>query len=145
MPDTTFYIHRQDGRVPAAVVALAASRPVLHCGVALGELAITAGLLDPAHPGTDDVRAKLMRVLAGILARAQLGLAHAKRDLSPDAECCQRGRRREVLNDALLFLTAIEAGAVLLSANVADMDVLLRFRPDARVLLYRALPRGAVP
>jgi len=35
------------------------------------------------------------------------------------------------------ILCAGEQGAVLVSGNVADMDILLRFRPDIRVLLYR--------
>lgn len=51
--------------------------------------------------------------------------------------CCQTGRRRQLLNDALVFLTARESGAILISANVSDMDLLLRFRPDVNVLLYR--------
>jgi hypothetical protein len=42
-----------------------------------------------------------------------------------------------LLNDALIFLCAGEHGAVLVSGNVADIDVLLRFRPEVRVLLYR--------
>ena len=75
---------------------------------------------------------------------AQLGLAKPKKDLPPAEECCQRGRRRELLNDVLLFLTARENGAVLVSSNAADMDLLLRFRPDARILLYgHAAPSGA--
>jgi hypothetical protein len=76
-------------------------------------------------------------MLAGILARTQHGLARPKRDLTPDEECCQRGRIRALLNETLLFLCAQEHAAILLSSNIVDMDILLRFRPDARVLLYR--------
>jgi len=49
-----------------------------------------------------------------------------------------RESRRRLLNDALIFLCAGECGAVPISSGVADMDVLLRFRPDIQVLLYRA-------
>ncbi|HET6237020.1 MAG TPA: hypothetical protein VFE41_18960 [Acetobacteraceae bacterium] len=35
-----------------------------------------------------------------------------------------------------MLLTAMEAGATLISRNVRHMDLLLRFRPDARGLLY---------
>ncbi len=41
-----------------------------------------------------------------------------------------------MLNDALMLLTAIEAGAVLISRNIRNMDLLLHCKPDARVLLY---------
>ena len=41
----------------------------------------------------------------------------------------------------MMLLTAVEAGSVLISRNVRDMDLLLRFWPDARVLLYdRVVP-----
>ena len=65
-------------------------------------------------------------IVAGILARIQ-GYA--------------REARRAVLHDAMMLLTAVEAGSVLISRNVRDMDLLLRFWPDARVLLYdRVVP-----
>lgn len=76
-------------------------------------------------------------MLAGILARTQLGLARPKATLTPDQRCCQRGERRKVLNDALIFLTAQEQGAVLVTANRRDMDVLLRLGRGANVLLYQ--------
>jgi hypothetical protein len=77
-------------------------------------------------------------MLAGILARTQLGLARPKSALSPGAVEQQRESRRRLLNDALIFLCAGEHGAVLVSGNVTDIDVLLRFRPDIRARLYRA-------
>jgi hypothetical protein len=54
----------------------------------------------------------------------------------------ERGDVFDLLNDALIFLCAGEHGAVLVSGNVADIDVLLRFRPDIQVLLYRVRPSG---
>lgn len=76
-------------------------------------------------------------MLPGILARKQLGLAEPKKALSAAERRRRRGRRREPLNDALLFLTARGNGAALVGSNVADMDASLRFRPGARLLLYR--------
>jgi len=164
MLDTTFYIHRLQRRAPTAILDFVDGRPVLHSAVALSEISITAGLLDPAHPDTARNRAALVRLLdavglsdcrapspaawaeagmlSGILGRTQLGLARPKGGLSAAEACCQRGERRRLLNDALAFLTAREQGAVLVSSNVADMDLLLRFRPDARVLLYRQTARA---
>ena len=60
-------------------------------------------------------------VIAGICARTQ---GYRKEE------------RRKLLHDALLFLSAIEAGAVLVSGNVRDIDLLRNFRPDGRVVLY---------
>jgi hypothetical protein len=164
MPDTTFYIHRLQRRAPAAVLDFVDERPVFHSAVALSEISITAGLLDPAHPDTARNRAALMSLLdaislpdcrapspaawaeagmlSGILGRTQLGLARPKGGLSAAEACCQRGERRRLLNDALALLTAVEQDAVLVSSNIADMDLLLRFRPDARVLLYRQTTRA---
>lgn len=157
--DATFYVHRLQNKLPREVIDFAAARPSLHSAVALEEIAISFGLLDPAHAQTATNRAALLSVLrsvpaanlvapspaawieagvvAGILARTQLGLARSKQGLSPAEVCCQTGKRRRLLNDALIFLSARESGAVLVTGNVADMDLMLRFRPDARLLLYR--------
>jgi hypothetical protein len=164
MLDTTFYIARFQQRLPSPIQAFAASRTIWHCGVALAELSISAGILDPVDvrtPVYSQPIKKLLQtirladcrspspaawteagMLSGILARTQLGLAKPKKLLSPAEQCCQTGRRRELLNDALIFLTAREAGAILISGNVADMDMLLRFRPNVTVLLYRQTGSG---
>ncbi len=159
MLDTTVYIHRLQNRVPPPLKDFIDSRKIIHSSVALSELSITLGLLDPDHPATETTRALLVHLLqsirlsdarsptpasvvqagtlAGMLARTQLGLSRPKKSLSADQECCQRGQRRALFHDALIFLTAREQGAVLVSSNVADMDLLLRFHADAAVLLYR--------
>lgn len=75
-------------------------------------------------------------VVAGILARTQ-GLAVPRQRLTEDQACCQRGRRRELLLDALLYLTAIEQNMLLISGNIRHMDLLMQLLPSANVLLYR--------
>jgi len=60
-------------------------------------------------------------VMAGILACTQ---AIPKQD------------RRRFLKDTLLFLQAAEAGAVMVSRNSRDIDLLLQLKPEAGVLLY---------
>lgn len=159
MLDTTVYVHRLQHKIPPHIHALVEARPVLHCAVAIAEIAVSAGIMDPAHATTALYRTPLlgllhgigaldMRVpgpaawaeagmLAGILARTQFGLAHPRTALGPGAAEQQRESRRRLLNDALIFLCAGEHGAILVSGNVADMDVLLRFRPESQVLLYR--------
>jgi len=160
MLDTTVYVHRLQHKVPPAIHALVEARPVLHCAVAIAEIAISAGIMDPNHATTSRYRTPLLGLLhgigaldmrapgaavwaeagmlAGILARTQFGLARPKTALGPSAAEQQHESRRRLLNDALIFLCAGEHDAILVSGNVADMDILLRFRPDIQVLLYRA-------
>jgi len=46
--------------------------------------------------------------------------------------------RRELLNDALIFLCAGETGAVLISPQKKDVDLPLRLKPAVQALLYDA-------
>jgi hypothetical protein len=160
MLDTNVYIARLQGKLPPAIAAFVEASVVIHSPVALSEISISAGILDPSNPATEANRGSLLRLLqairlsdcrspspaawveagtlSGILARVHHGLAKSRKKLSAVEQCCQKGRRRELLNDALLFLSAREQGAILVSANISDVDVLLRFRPDARALLFRA-------
>ncbi len=141
--DTTVYIDALQGGLPLPMQALVASRVVLHGAVAVAEMVLSAAYLRPDHPSTPRNRlaiaATLDRIpisqvlppsstawieaslLAGTVARAQA------RDAAD---------RRALLNDALLLLGAEEAGAVLVSRNIADIDLLLQLRPTARALLY---------
>ncbi len=159
--DTTLYLDRGAGKLPRPIVDLIAARrhSVYTCGVVCAELAISIGLMDPNDPRTlgsvAAIQAELEQmeiaktvnpsaaawteaaVLAGILARIQ-GLAVPKKNLTADQECCQKGRRRELLLDALLYLTAVENNMLLLSGNIRHMDLLLQIRPSRNVLLYRA-------
>jgi len=158
MLDTGFYINRLQRKVPLDVLEFVAGRRVVHSAVAMQELTVAAGILDPAHPSTPEARQSIVNLLggieaaeivsprpaswveagmvAGILARTQ-HLNRGRKELSPDEACCQQGLRRKQLNDALMFLSAYEEQVCLVSANVKDMDLLLRFRPNAYVLLYR--------
>jgi hypothetical protein len=154
------YLDRSAGKLPNHIRALIAARQhlVYNCGVVCAELAISLGLLDPADPRTPANTAAIQRhldqmekdktvapsaaawteaaIVAGILARTQ-GLAVSKRRLTHDQACCQEGRRRELLLDALLYLTAIEQNMLLLSANVRHMDLLMQLQPAPNILLYR--------
>ena len=147
MLDTAVYIDAlKPPGLPAAVATLLARNVILHSAIACAELAVSIGHLDPAHPQTAAHRAPMVETLsrmapgriiapsadawteaaliAGILARIQ-----------GDA----RESRRALFHDALMLLTAREAGATLISRNHHHIDLLLRFRPDATVLLYDRL------
>jgi hypothetical protein len=60
-------------------------------------------------------------VIAGILSRTQ---------------AIPKQSRRKFLNDNLLFLQAADIGAVMISRNSRDLDLLLQIKPKAAVLLY---------
>jgi hypothetical protein len=159
MLDTTVYVHRLQNKVPPPIHALVEARPVLHCAVVVAEIVVSAGIMDPTHTTTARYRTPLLDLLhgisaldmrapspaawaeagmlAGILARTQFGLAQPRTMLASGAVEQQREGRRRLLNDALILLCAGEHGAILVSGNGADFDVLLRFRPDIQVLLYR--------
>jgi hypothetical protein len=144
--DATVYIDQLKGQLPTSIVNLLASRTILHGAPALGELAVAIGVLDPAdrrtHATLLPIIETLVRinpariiapsyevwleaaVIAGILARTQ---AIPKQD------------RRKFLNDVLLFLQATAVGAVMVSRNSRDLDLLLQLKPQATVLLYEKL------
>ncbi len=144
MLDTTVYIDAQKtARLPGALVAAIAAAPLLHSAVALSELAAGLGLLDPAHPATPKARAAIEGVLARIAperivepsAAAWIEAAVVSGILAR-TQGLPRVERRKLLNDALMFISAGETGAVLVSRNRADFDLLLRFRPEFRLWLY---------
>lgn len=143
MLDTTVYVDAQKAKLPRDLAARIATAEILHSAVALGEIAASLGLLDPAHPGTAGVTRVLLETL---------GKADPARTAPPSTEAwleasmmsgilartqyLPKESRRKLLNDALVFLTAGEAGAVLVSRNARDTDLLLQLRPAVSVLLY---------
>jgi predicted nucleic acid-binding protein len=143
MLDTTVYIDAQKARLPQKLAARIATAEIIHSAVALGEIAANLGLLNPAHPGAPGAS----QVMLETLARAD-----PERTMSPSTEAwleasvlagilartqgLPKEDRRKLLNDALIFLSAQQAGAVLLSRNVKDMDLLLQLRSGVQVLFY---------
>lgn len=144
MFDTTVYIDAvEPGKLPHPVRKLIAERQPLHAATACAEIALGIGHLDPKHPHTPKHRAALESILALIEpldTRAPSPAAWAEAAVIAGILARTQGypkdARRDLLLDALIFLTAREAGAVLVSRNVRHMDLLLRFRPDTQVLLY---------
>ncbi|HEY6433798.1 MAG TPA: PIN domain-containing protein [Acetobacteraceae bacterium] len=151
MLDTTVYVDALKAPgLPVSIAALIARNVVMHSAIARAELAISIGHLDPAHPKTPAHRAPLLEVLARMApARIVAPGAAAWTEAAIIAgilariQAYRREDRRAVFNDALMVLTSIEVGAALISRNVRHMDLLLRFRPDAKLVLYeRPEPLG---
>lgn len=143
MLDTTVYLDAVRFGLPPTIEALLQRNPIMHSAVACAEIAIAIGHLDPRHPTTSVHRAELEQVLQRVpLAQTMSPSASAWIEGAVIAGVLARTQgfpradRRELLFDALLFLTALESDRFLVSRNIRHMDLLLRFRPEAKVLLY---------
>ena len=143
VPDTNVYIAEAAGTLSQEAEALLDRSLLFHCSVCLAELATGVANGDPAHPRwriTRDHYAEIIEaipetrilvpdvdvwidagLLAGTLARTQ-GL--------------QSHQRKEVLNDALILLTAARAGLPVLTSNRAEFDLLRQVAPEARFYHY---------
>lgn len=60
-------------------------------------------------------------VIAGILARTQRFQPH---------------QRKECLNDALIYLSAVKAGIPVLTSNRDDFDLIHQVAPEGRIIHY---------
>ena len=143
--DTCVYIDQMQGRAPALVEQLIDTRQVNHSMVAIQELMHTIGVLDPDDPRTG-------AVVEAVTGQIQAMPEH--RVFVPDAEVLGRAAllagilsrlqgyardaRLKALQDCVLFLQAQKLGFAVLTANLAEFDLLLQLVPSGRVLFYRA-------
>lgn len=144
--DTTVYIDALQGRLPDnAEIALRAGS-LWHSTVTEAELAALAGLLDPKHANTSSVIAKVA---------ASIELRPAHRILTPDRDIWReagilagllarlqqygKNEQRKALNDALIFLTAVKNGCVVLTRNISDFDLLMQLEAKGQAVFYDAL------
>ena len=152
MPDANVYIADAAGRLPDSAEALLDRALLFHCSVCLAELATGVAAGDPTHPrwrATRDHDAEITGaipetrvlipdrgvwldagVLAGTLARMQ-GL--------------QPHQRKEILDDALIFLTAARYGPPVLTSNRVAFALIQQLAPEGAVYHYRPVQRRATP
>jgi hypothetical protein len=143
--DTCVYIDQMQARAPALVEQLIGARQVNHSMVAVRELMHVIGVLDP-----DDLRTAA--VVDAVTGQIQAMPEH--RVFTPDAEVLgraallagilarlqgyARAARLKALQDCILFLQARKLGFAVLTANLAEFDLLLQLVPTGRVVFYRA-------
>lgn len=142
--DTTVYLDQIQRRFPNELDGLLRKGGLWHSSVAVAELALALGRLDPGHPASPAAVRQIMTVMArvpahrvlnptvdiwreaaiacGLLARLQ-GLAAAG--------------AHGLLNDALIYFDARKHGRTVLTRNIADFDLLQQLAPDGEVLFYR--------
>jgi len=143
VPDTTVYVDIAAGRLPSAALALIREATQLHSVVCLSELAQGLSISDPKGARYRAMRAyyvELVRripanrvstpddevwmragMLTGLLARTQSYQAH---------------QRKELLADALIYLSAAKAGVPILTRNAGDFDLLNQMHPAGRIIVY---------
>jgi predicted nucleic acid-binding protein len=142
--DTCVYIDQMQGRAPSLVERLIETRQINHSTVAIQELMHTVGVLKP-----DDARTAAVIDQIG----RQINAMPDHRVFSPDAEVLGRaallsgilarsqGYAKDdwlkALQDCTLFLQAQKLGFTVLTANLAEFDLLIQLVPTGRALFYR--------
>jgi len=148
--DSCVYIDQMQGCAPRLVEAMVEARHVHHSTVAIQELVHAIGVLRPDDRRTASTVAAIRR---------QIEAMPDHRIVTPDADmlgraallagmlCRLQGYARDAqlkaLHDATLFLQAQKLGLTLLTANIAEFDLLLQLVPSGRVLFYRVEPAVA--
>jgi predicted nucleic acid-binding protein len=137
VPDTNVYIMEAAGTLPPVVTSPIDRSLLFHCAVYLAELAVGVGNADPALPSWPRLRDHYANLFASM---------PAGRILTPDGSVwteagivagtlarlqgLQPHQRRACLNDAAIYLTAAKAGLPVLTANVADFDLIQQLAPQ---------------
>jgi len=145
--DTCVYIDGLEGSLPPQAEILLRVRPLMHLSVVLGELSHNFGRLDPGHANTrqhlDELAAMITEiplhrlddaVSAGVLLEAGIlsGLVFRLGGFQP-------GQEVAALNDATIYLHALEQGYTVLTRNIRDFDFMSQVVPPGRVLFYRSI------
>ena len=141
--DTNVYINDAAGRLPAQVEALLDRTILFHCNVCVAEIATGVANGNPTHKSWKATRAVYAEVL-GAIPETRL--------LTPDAQVWtdaglvagtlartqgfQPHQRKEMLNDALILLTAAKVGLAVLTSDRDDYDLLQQLCPKARFVFY---------
>jgi hypothetical protein len=141
--DTTVYIDVLQNNSPHHVDDLMGMRVCNHSAVCLAELTHAYGRLNPSHPTTRSILNSIGKTIAAMRphrvrepSESAWGTAGILAGLAFRLGGYRAGQERKLLNDALVFLQALENGQVVLSGNFGDFDVLSQLIPEGRILLY---------
>jgi hypothetical protein len=143
--DTCVYIDQMQGRSPDILDDLIAIRVVNHSTIAIQELMHTVGVLDPGDPRTPGVIAEIGSLIEAMPSHRifapdpeVLGKAALLSGMVCRIQSYATDRKLRALHDCVLFLQAQKLGFTVLTANIADFDILLQLIPTGRALLYRS-------
>jgi predicted nucleic acid-binding protein len=146
--DTTVYIDVLRDQFPMRGQFMLRAVEAWHSPVTEAELISAVGLLEPHNSRTRPVIDKIAAVIATTIDQRP-----RQRTIVPDVivwreaailsgilarlQGFDKGQRRRLMNDALLFVTARRHGCTLLTRNVSDFDLMQQLEPAGRVLFYR--------
>jgi len=142
MLDTCVYIDIVQGRVPQRVEDLLVARICNHSAICLAELTHLFGRLDPQHPETPATLRELRGVIDDDIPHHRLtapstrALGEAGMLAGLMMRITGHSKDQALLNDAILYLHALERGCVVLTRNLADFDVFHQLVPAGHVLFY---------
>jgi predicted nucleic acid-binding protein len=142
--DTCVYVDVMQGRAPQRVMKLIEVRLCNHSSVVLAELTHLSVRLDPADARTKTVLTQIYAAIADIphhrlTAPSTPVLAEAGilAGLTVRLGSVGFGRHQALLNDATLYLQAVDQGQTMLTRNVREFDWFDQLLPSGRVLFYR--------
>jgi hypothetical protein len=142
--DTCVYIDVMQDHIPAEVDSLFAARRLNHSGIALAELTHLLGRLDPRDQRTERACSEISGVISEIRSHRlsapslqTLGEAGILAGLASRLAGVESRRRQALLNDAVLYLQAIEQGQALLTRNIREFGWFDQLLPSGRVLFYQ--------
>jgi len=125
--DSVVYIDTLQDRSPPEVDEITSLRICNHSAVCLAELTHAFGRLAPGNPGTPNALSGIAEVISGIRPHrlpgpspSVWGTAGILAGLAFRLGGYQKGQERKLLNDALIYLQALELGQIVLTRNVAD-------------------------
>jgi hypothetical protein len=141
--DTCFYIDVLQDRLPERVKRLVSARLCNHSAVALAELTHLFGRLDPRDPRSAIVLKEITAAISHVPEHRLdapsvnvLGEAGILAGLTARLANVEAGREQAILNDAILYLQAVEDGQVVLTRNIREFDYFDQLYPCQRVLFY---------
>jgi predicted nucleic acid-binding protein len=141
--DTCFYIDVLQDRLPERVKGLTAARLCNHSAVALAELTHLFGRLDPRDPRSASVLKEITALITHVPQHRldapsvnALGEAGILAGLTARLANVEAGREQALLNDAILYLQAVENGQIVLTRNIREFDYFDQLYPCQRVLFY---------
>ena len=119
------------------------TRIVNHFTVCLSELTHLFGRLDPAHPNTKGVLKEIQQTIDDMPdhrlsapSATVMGEAGMLAGLVARLTGASSNGRVALVNDASLYLQALENGWILLTRNLRDFDYFDQLLPSGRVLFY---------
>gem|GEM_PF-5076693 len=143
--DTCTVIDGLKNALPPQIGMAIANGVALSSAVVVGELVRGHAALKPSHPMTalnagailDAIEAA--EALPTCLSPSPLQWAEANAVVATIGRCnaIPKEQRHRLLPDALIYVSARDAGARIVTANFSDFDLIDRVATGARLLFYR--------